>query len=87
MEGSTPDWADTEDYATLEEVFAARTFGQPLPEVAAAAVPVTAAAVAPPTGLTRNRTIASFAAVGRRPLRRCRRRDHGHAVRRGRPAR
>ena len=38
MEGSTPDWADTEDYATLEEVFAARSFGQPLPEVAAAAV-------------------------------------------------
>ena len=29
MEGSTPDWADTEDYATLEEVFASRTFGQP----------------------------------------------------------
>ena len=43
MEGSTPDWAETEDYATLEEVFSSRTFGQPLPEVAAAAVPVTAA--------------------------------------------
>ena len=63
MEGSTPDWADTEDYATLEEVFASRTFGQALPEVAAGAVPVTAATLAPPTGLMRNRTVASFAAV------------------------
>ena len=26
MEGSTPDWAETEDYATLEEVFSARYF-------------------------------------------------------------
>ena len=60
MEGSTPDWAEAEDYATLEEVFNSRTFGQALPEVAAVAVPV-AAATAVPTGLARNRTIATFA--------------------------
>ena len=62
MEGSTPDWA-AEDYATLEEVFGSRTFGQPLPEVTAPAVPVTAATVAWPSGLSRNRVVASLAGV------------------------
>ena len=60
MEGSTPDWAEAEDYATLEEVFNSRTFGRALPEVAAVAGTV-AAATAFPTGLARNRTIATFA--------------------------
>ena len=29
MEGSTPDWAETEDYATLEEVFSRVPSGSP----------------------------------------------------------
>ena len=50
MGGSTPDWAETEDYATLEEVFASRTFGRPLPEGRThCRVPAAAAAVATAT--------------------------------------
>ena len=32
MGGSKPDWAGSDDYATLEEVFKSRTFGHALPK-------------------------------------------------------
>ena len=32
MGGSKPEWADANDHATLEEVFASRSFGHPLPK-------------------------------------------------------
>ena len=38
MRGSQPDWADSDDHATLEEVFTSRSFGHPLPEAPAPAV-------------------------------------------------
>ena len=60
MEGSTPDWADVNDYATLEEVFKSPDFGHPVPAEAAAAGVVTAAAAGVTgTHLVRNRAIAS----------------------------
>ena len=38
MRGSEPEWADSDDHATLEEVFTSRSFGHPLPEAPAPAV-------------------------------------------------
>src|SRR5208282_3062995 len=63
MEGSTPERADAEDYATLEEVFTSRTFGQALPEASAAAVSATVATSTAKPIFTSNPAIAAFAAV------------------------
>ena len=56
------DWANGDGYTTLEDVFASRDFGRPLPE-AAAAVPVARAAARPrPVHLVTNRAIAIISA-------------------------
>ena len=58
MEGPTPDWANVDDYATLEEVFESPDFGHPLPAAAATAGLGAALASTPGTHLLRNRAIA-----------------------------
>jgi hypothetical protein len=58
MEGPTPDWANVDDYATLEEVFGSPDFGHPLPAAAATAGLAAALASTPGTHLLRNRAIA-----------------------------
>ena len=65
MGGSTPDWADPDDYADLEEVFTSRAFGRPLPETAAA-IPVTSVVAFPKPDLDHNRAI-SLLSPRRRP--------------------
>ena len=59
MDGPTPDWANVDDYATLEEVFESPDFGNPRPAAAAAAGLAAALAATPGTHLLRNRAIAS----------------------------
>ena len=65
MEGSTPEWARAEDYATLEDVFTSRSFGHPVPEDATEAVPAVAlaaaAAMAPKPYFAGSRIVASIA--------------------------
>ena len=58
MEGPTPEWANVDDYATLEEVFESPDFGHPLPAAAATAGLAAALASTPGTHLLRNRAIA-----------------------------
>jgi hypothetical protein len=58
MEGPTPDWANVDDYATLEQVFESPDFGHPLPAAAATAGLAAALATTPGTHLLRNRAIA-----------------------------
>ncbi len=62
MEGSRPNWATTEDYATLEEVFTSGTFGKYVPDAPVVAAPV-AAVVATGPNPDRNRVIGTFAAA------------------------
>ncbi|HXN62795.1 MAG TPA: hypothetical protein VN886_20280 [Acidimicrobiales bacterium] len=58
MEGPTPEWANVDDYATLEEVFESPDFGHPIPAAAATAGLAAALASTPGTHLLRNRAIA-----------------------------
>src|SRR6202050_4226837 len=58
MEGPPPEWANADDYPTLEEVFESPDFGHPIPAAAATAGLAAALASTPGTHLLRNRAIA-----------------------------
>ncbi len=62
MGGSTPEWGETDDYASLEDVFTSRSFGRPLPE-ADAALPAAIAATSSKVVFTSNRAVAALAAA------------------------
>ena len=62
MGGSKPEWADSDDHATLEEVFASRTFGHPRPDPSALTEGLPAVA-SPRLYFVRNRFIASASAA------------------------
>src|SRR6185437_752720 len=67
MGGSTPDWAGSEEDATLEEVFTSRTFGRPLPKGPRLARPAVTAGIAAaatrPGFLPRSPVAASIASA------------------------